>query len=205
MQPSCRWLIASGTLADAPLAKITSDIISKINSLPNGTCTFYSQVNGFGSGALRPVSQIGYFVNNSSASYALQRWDNGTTWTTGNPLNFSTGTLAIGTSNYQTLADDVCRLQFTFQLKSNGQFVTTPPSSFSNVGAVVMAVALLDKVTRKQVAPAQVTQLVSALTAVGGAYTTPEDQWTANLAAATSLPKLITQNVRICQRTFYAN
>ena len=175
----------------------------------NDAVLFYSQVNGFGSGTLRPISEVGYFVLNSP--YSLQRFDYSSTWTTtGNPLPFLSTAPAVSpptfpTANYQTLADDICRFEFCFQLKSTGQMVSTPPANFSDVGAVVLGVAVLDKSTRKLITTNQISQLVSTLT-VAPAGSTPQAQWTTNLAGASgTLSQIILANVRIFQRTFYAN
>ncbi len=172
----------------------------------NDAVVFYSQVNGFGSGTLRTVSQVGYYITNSP--YSLQRWDTGTTWNSTNPAHFLLSSPTINpptfpSGNYQVLADDIFRLQFCFQLKSTGQLVATPPASFSDIGGVVVAVAVLDKISRLQVPTSQINSLVTILTDAPNGKT-PEDQWTANLSSAT-LPSVIARNIRIYQRTFYSN
>ena len=98
---------------------------------------FYSQVNGFGSGTLRPMSQIAYYVTNSP-SYSLNRWANGNTWTnsvSGTPtqVQFYSALPATFPPNnyYQVLASDVCRLQFCFLNNTDSlwQLRPLPPTS----------------------------------------------------------------------------
>jgi prepilin-type N-terminal cleavage/methylation domain-containing protein len=175
---------------------------------------FYSQVDGFGSGTLRHISEIGYYVSGSSSTgYSLQRWANGTVWnntaSASSPL-FWTVPPAINppsfpAGNFQTLADDVCRLQFCFQRKSTGALVATVPTDFSDVGAVIAAVAVLDKMSRKQISLSQLSTLVTTLTDAPDGMT-PQTQWLTNLqGASATLGPVIVQNVRIYQRTFYSN
>jgi len=174
----------------------------------NDAVTFYSQVDGFGSGSLRNISQVGYYVTNSP--YSLQRWDSGTTWTSANPVAFlgsfpSINPPTFPSSNFQVLADDIVRLQFCFQLKSTGALKATSPTSNSDVGAVVVGVAVLDKVSRQQVPSSQITSLVTDLKDAPDGKT-PQDEWQTDLSAALgTLSPIITRNTRLYQRTFYAN
>ena len=169
---------------------------------------FTSQVPGFGvTSTARLMSQVAYYITNSP-SYSLNRWVKGAMWTSSQLQFYPVFSPSFyNDNNYQTLASEVCRMQFCFLSKSTGQIVAYPLTNSGDLGGVGVSLAVLDKETRGKVTSSQIQTLVTSLAnATNGS--TAADQWNAFLnsdraSASPSNAKLILQNVRIYQRTYY--
>ncbi|XHR27406.1 MAG: hypothetical protein ACFUZC_15845 [Chthoniobacteraceae bacterium] len=193
---------------DARLRRSDLDVVYEKNA-GNDALRFYSQVNGFG--GIRYVTLVGYRINNN----AMERGAQGTAWT--DALPFVTGTApAIADADYQSLSEDVFRMELCWQLKSTsetpGVIVATKPTKTSDIAAVVVTIAVLDKVTRAKVGTAAVESVAGVLAEAASATdgTTPLQTWTTYVQSAAfankaNTPLSIIQNLRIYQRYYYVD
>jgi len=190
------------------------------------TLLFYSEVSGYAGS--RQVTSVGYQVQTLPATYQLERGATGTNWTGSNPLvflqsppNANPGTLpqsppAPAAADYDVLAGGVFRLELCYLLNtgtfsnSNGSNPANP-SDYSQVVALVVAVAVLDDNSRNLIVPqtnptstAQLVQLAGDLpVCVQGSD--PLTTWNSAMASgsfASNLPKAVVENLRVYQRAF---
>jgi prepilin-type N-terminal cleavage/methylation domain-containing protein len=146
-------------------------------------------------------------------------------WIIGTAPNYDDG----ADSDYQVLSQSVFRLEYAFVLKTQdpitGSFFSRThdqTKSFSDVSAIVVAIALLDPRDRAQLPGAVAGQspnmgpLISALpdpdfTTTPGKYTLMADLWNTAIengsfaTNANKLPKSVASQVRVYQRYFYLN
>jgi prepilin-type N-terminal cleavage/methylation domain-containing protein len=195
----------------------------------NDSFQFYSEISGY-NGA-RQIAAVGYRIQETTAGpeYQLERGAVGTDWVTApgsdpNPLvAFLPSVLAAAANtdpNYDVLANGVFRLEFCFLLNtgylsnSNGSKLSGSAAStdFSNVTAVVVALAVLDSKSRKIISTAQLQQLSDALkdNADGASSDSscqdPLSTWQTNMAQtsfAAGVPLQAVRGIRLYQRNFY--
>jgi type II secretory pathway component PulJ len=188
---------------------------------------FYSQAPGYSSTAtgVSPISLVGYRVNNLQLERlgAARRWDSLPFLTTN---SLTTGidpaslNLCLGdaTNTFHVVAPSVFRMEVGLLMKpgtTNGDGSVNLPNSYArltdpsnprhgmaNVAAVVVALGLLDRESRKSVTPAQLTNIATILpdSAVNGGI--PLTVWETNLATAQGIPPLFRNRARVYIRHF---
>lgn len=175
-----------------------------LKAADNDSLTFYTQ-NGRDSNARTAVlASYQVALDPATSQPQLQRAVDDVTWTSTNPLPFLPASLTRPT-DYQVLSPDVFRFEVTFLRKSTQTLTTTAPSDWSDVAAIVVAVATLDSNSRKLVSAAQWTTLIHQFPdATDGNQILPS--WQAQLPTLPSImPARAAAAVRIYQRFFYVN
>jgi prepilin-type N-terminal cleavage/methylation domain-containing protein len=171
----------------------------------NDSFAFYSEMTGYT--GTRHISLIGYQIQQSSGlPYQLERSATGLDWAaTGNPLNFLPQALPTPAStDYDILAPDIFRLEFCYLLNT-GLFSDSASSNYSNVSAVVVAIAALDSRSRTILTNAQITQLSGDLPDTIESHD-PLTDWNTTMAPAnfaSGIPLQAVQNIRLYQHIFY--
>ncbi len=200
-----------------------------ISGTGNDSFQFYSEVPGYNaSNPQRQMSLVSYQVTNppaatgqpsGSGSLCLVRGADGAVWSPTSlvfvpPTAFTQPTEpAPNPHNYDVLAGGVFRLGVCFLLQNS----PNPPTylsiyrngvsntgDYSNVAALVVAVAVLDSRSSSLLTPAQIMTLSSALNDCPNGND-PISVWNGQLPSFTppGIPRQVIENIRFYQRTFY--
>ncbi|XHR31245.1 MAG: type II secretion system protein J [Chthoniobacteraceae bacterium] len=177
----------------------------------NDSLLFYSETNGY-SGS-RHLSLIEYRVQENTAGrvFQLERGATGVSWNgTGQALVFLPTALPTpAPTDYEVLAPGVFRMEICFLLNptsssSPGQLSNSANSDFSNVAAIVVAIAVIDEKSRALLSHDQLGQLSAAfLDNTEGQY--PITSWSTALnqtVFAPGIPRQAIQGVHLYQRIF---
>ncbi len=188
----------------------------------NDALSFYAETSGYPpAGApsgttYRTLSVVGYRIDTTGATpYTLDRGAKALAWgeMTFTPLVSGNQTQSlvpanslpvIANADYEVLADQVFRLEFTYLLKATSTLAATPPAKISDVAAVVVGVAVLDSRSRGILSAGQLAGLSAKFPdAVDGqdiaSLWSPIASNTGNLG----VPPAVASVVRVYQRYFY--
>jgi len=182
----------------------------------NDSLRFYSGVPGYG--GTRNVTLVGYRVQEAAQGrlYQLERGASGSGWTSADlQPAFLSALSGPAESDYEVLSPGIFRLEVSFLPRSSVSSSSSSSSSsvapsvsaasdYSDVGALLVAVAVLDAKSRLLLTDAQVAAL-SRLLPDSAAGAEPLATWSAVVAGpdfAPGLPRLAIQGVRLYQRTF---
>lgn len=167
-----------------------------VQKLPGSDAiTFY--VGAQADDTSRPVSSVSYRVRN----HLLERGRQSTGWAGTNAVVFQPGLIPVPTDpEFDSLTSAVFRMECNFLLKSTHALSASPPSSWDDVAAVLVSIAVIDRREFDLLDSGQVNAMAGAFPdATDGASTL-----TAWNSALTNLPTLIPQRaanaVRIHQR-----
>lgn len=172
----------------------------------NDSLGLYSEVDNYGGD--RRVTAVGYRIREDAASagqaYQLLRGVKGTAWDGDQGVRFSQAFPTISDTDYEVLADSILRMEFAY-MKTDGSFSNTAKPDLSDVAAIVVAVAVLDQSSRKQVDEGKLAALVNALPDVANGED-PLTGWNRAMASSSftsQFPGPIVQSLRLAQRYFY--
>jgi prepilin-type N-terminal cleavage/methylation domain-containing protein len=185
----------------------------------NDALLFYAYVSGYGSAATptRQVSLLSYRVKTvsttTSSSPQLQRSALGTSWQEGPDLSFSS---AIPSNpldeDYQVLAENVFRFEICFlqkptigpSLPSPAQLVAAPPLLKSDMGAIVITIALIDAKSAQILNGTQLDEIAANFQDAEDGQTAGElwNQALKSSSFAPTLPRAALQGVRIMERYY---
>ncbi|SDT94850.1 prepilin-type N-terminal cleavage/methylation domain-containing protein [Verrucomicrobium sp. GAS474] len=175
----------------------------------NDAIRFYSAVGGY-SGA-RNVSLIGYRIQEAAPGrlFQLERGATGADWLAGgsHPLFLTQALASPNAEDYEVLSQGVLRLEFSYLLNTASpatRVSLAAASDYSDVGAVIVAIAVLDAKSRLLLSPAQLGALSRALSdSVAGEE--PIATWSAQILRADfapGVPKQAIQGLHLYQHLF---
>lgn len=203
------------------------------NNTKNAGIQFWSGTGGYGANTPRQLSWISYGIGSpktttanktSPAPDCLIRGADAGDWTgAGTPISFAPlsalpTTPVPAPDNADVLASGIFRMDFCYLLKDGSLSTTpsaptTPPRSandFSQVAAIVIAVAALDAKSLRLLSNEQVTNLSNDLPATPPALHTadPLAYWSSDTVMGAQgfgpgIPRQVIENVRLYQRIFY--
>jgi len=216
-----------------------ADFFYQHNSNGNDQIAFYSETTGYypsstGTNEKSGACVVGYMIatNTNNNQPQLLRLSKGLPWngvnnstsmvygTNSSPGNVLTTTwqnLKDGSdTDYQVIGNQVYRLAFAF-LKKDGTITNASPNTTvlpQNISAVIVALAILDKTSRKIVTDP--SKMVSALpdVALSGTYNNSTQlmakTWntainSSGFATTCGIPQSAASQVRVYQRFFYLN
>ena len=172
----------------------------------NDTLAWYSEVDNY-EGARR-VTAVGYRIRGNDApagqAHQLQRGVKGTEWEGDQGVLFSQAFPTISDPDYEVLSDSILRMEFAY-MKTDGSFSNTAKPDLSDITAIVVAVAVLDPTSRKQVDESELTALVNALPDASDGED-PLTGWNKAMASSSftsRFPVPVVQSLRLAQRYFY--
>jgi type II secretory pathway pseudopilin PulG len=192
----------------------------------NDQIQFYSSVDAYS--GTRQVAWINYEIATAASTpYQLVRGANGNYWTSASgsqPLvywmaNATASSTSLtpplaSSSNDVVLAGGIFRLEISFVTTTTGALTNAPtmststtPTSYENVSALVVSVAVLDSRNLALLTSTQLAALSGDFqdNAEGDA---PLVDWQSQMATtgfASGLPRQAVQNIRLYQRTFDLN
>lgn len=159
--------------------------------------TFYAASQA--GGASRPVSSLSYRVKD----HLIQRGVQATAWSGTNPVVFQPSAIPKPADpEFDSLTTAVFRMECSFLLKSTHTLSASPPASWDDLAAILVAVAVMDRREYDRLSSSDIDNLAAAFPdATDGASILPA--WN---AALSTLPGIIPQQaaaaVRIHQRCF---
>jgi len=147
----------------------------------------------------RPVSAVSYRVKD----HLIQRGVQATGWTGTNLVAYQPSILTKpAEADYDSLATAVFRMECSFLLKSTRSLSSSPPASWDDVAAILIAVAVMDRREFDRLSAADIEALSSAFPdAVDGSPMLPA--WNTALSGLPGIvPTQAAAAVRIYQRCF---
>lgn len=147
----------------------------------------------------RPVSSVSYRVKD----HLIQRGVQATAWSGTNLVVFQPTTLTQPADpDFDSLATAVFRMECSFLLKSTHTLSATPPASWNDVAAILVAVAVMDRREYDRLSSSDIDSLAAAFPdAVDGSPMLPA--WNTALSGLSGMvPTQAAGAVRIYQRCF---
>jgi prepilin-type N-terminal cleavage/methylation domain-containing protein len=147
----------------------------------------------------RPVSSVSYRVKD----HLIQRGVQATAWSGTNVVAYNPSILTKPAEpDFDSLATAVFRMECSFLLKSTHSLSASPPASWDDVAAILVAVAVVDRREFAKLSSSDIDALASAFPdAVDGSPMLPA--WDTALAGLNGIvPAQTAAAVRIYQRCF---
>lgn len=190
----------------------------------NDQIAFFSAVPGYypGSGSQSPLSVVGYRLNPQTG---FERLGKGLLWNGVSPsdipivflpltisTNWPTATNASADADYEPLARQVFRFEYSYLLRS-GALTDTPwdtavghtkVDGFRDVAAIAIAVAVLDARSRMLLSSTQMSDLTDKLVDFQSSSTAGDlvRDWQTAVDTTTTMPRAALSAVRIYERYF---